>query len=352
MNSKYFSDVENFYFSILQSSIESLKLNFYKDNFDAGRFNYDGVDHSLDFDGRRSAYYFDWFFKNKSDLYNAYISFEDENSKSLFIELINFRLAGHLSVKINVPWRNDNQKYDDYKQIEKFTPSNLKINGMFGNLRHYDFIFNNNHYISDCQGFEFSLFRKQYYYDQNNISIKPEIGDIVIDGGACLGETTLIFSNTVGIEGAVYAFDLVDDHLKIIEHNLKFFKHKNVTIMPYGLSDRDVDAPPITLNKYDAGFKIDNKKVPLMRIDSLLDKGINHIDFIKLDIEGSEMECIVGSDNVINICRPKLAISIYHNIDDIFLIINYIKSKYNFYKFYLGHYTIHQEETILYCKPY
>ncbi|MDB5991207.1 MAG: putative metyltransferase, partial [Herbaspirillum sp.] len=42
--------LDEFYTSVLTAAISSLKLNTYFDNFDAGRFNYDGIDHSLEFD--------------------------------------------------------------------------------------------------------------------------------------------------------------------------------------------------------------------------------------------------------------------------------------------------------------
>ena len=37
-----------------------------------------------------------------------------------------------------------------------------------------------------------------------------------------------------------------------------------------------------------------------------------HVDFIKMDIEGSEMDALVGAECIIEHCRPILAISVYH----------------------------------------
>lgn len=37
--------------------------------------------------------------------------------------------------------------------------------------------------------------------------------------------------------------------------------------------------------------------------------------------------------------------------DCIFSLLLYVKEHPDFYKFYIGHYTIHQEETVLYCAP-
>ena len=51
---------------------------------------------------------------------------------------------------------------------------------------------------------------------------------------------------------------------------------------------------------------------------------IEKINFLKLDVEGSEMATLRGARNSIDRFKPKLAISIYHKPDDFFEIINYI----------------------------
>ena len=57
-----------------------------------------------------------------------------------------------------------------------------------------------------------------------------------------------------------------------------------------------------------------------------IDSGeIEKINFLKLDVEGSEMATLRGARNSIDRFKPKLAISIYHKPDDFFEIINYIK---------------------------
>jgi FkbM family methyltransferase len=343
---------QSFYNSMLIQSIAALKLNTYLDNFDAWRFNFDGKDHSTEFNAGERAFFFDWFVKNHESLYAAYSLLADHASKRLYLHLIAFRLAGHFSVKLPLDFALDMKGFEEYMAAEKSTPSELAVTGMFGKLLHFDFEYRGNHYRVDCQALIFSLFRGQYFYSKDGVVIAPAAGDAVIDGGACTGDTAAVFSNAVGPAGHVYSFDPVADHLRVLEHNTKQFVYGNVTVMPYGLSDVNVFAKPIVLDRYAPGFSSGNNHVPLRSIDFLVKHNeIERISFIKLDVEGAEMATLRGARESIQRFKPKLAISLYHKPNDLFEIILHIKREFPFYTCYVDHYTIHAEETVLYCLP-
>jgi len=340
-----------FYNSILTDSIAALKLNTYFDNFDAARFNHDGVDRSRNFNAAQHAYFFDWFVRNHEALFSAYASLGDDESKRLYLHLIAYRLAGHFSVRLPVHFEAAGPALEEYKAAEKWVPSELVTKGIFGQLRHYDFVFRDARYVVDCLGLDSYLYRGQYFYLRDGAAIAPVAGDTVIDGGACTGDTAAVFSNTVGTNGRVYSFDPVADHLAILEHNAKQFVHRNVTVMPYGLSDKNIFAKPIVLDCYAPGFSSGNHQVPLRSIDYLVKSHeVERVDFIKLDIEGAELSCLRGARESIARFKPKLAISLYHKPNDFFEIILMIKKEFPFYSCHLDHYTIHAEETVLYCQ--
>lgn len=71
--------------------------------------------------------------------------------------------------------------------------------------------------------------------------------------------------------------------------------------------------------------------------------------FIKMDIEGVEMRALEGASEIIKKYRPKLAICVYHKLEDIFEIPEYILSLNPSYKLYLRHYTNRVNETVLYA---
>ncbi len=69
-----------------------------------------------------------------------------------------------------------------------------------------------------------------------------------------------------------------------------------------------------------------------------------------MDIEGAEPLALKGAVETIKRFKPKLAIAIYHSMDDFIKIPIWIIELNLGYKLYLGHYTIHSEETIIFAK--
>lgn len=68
-----------------------------------------------------------------------------------------------------------------------------------------------------------------------------------------------------------------------------------------------------------------------------------------MDIEGAEIEALKGAEYIIKKYKPKLAISIYHKLEDIIDLIYIIMQYRNDYKFYLRHYSIASFDTVLYA---
>ena len=68
-----------------------------------------------------------------------------------------------------------------------------------------------------------------------------------------------------------------------------------------------------------------------------------------MDVEGAETGTLLGGMETIKRCKPTLAISIYHSLDDMVSIAPLIHEIEPTYQFYLGHHTMHAEETILYA---
>lgn len=73
------------------------------------------------------------------------------------------------------------------------------------------------------------------------------------------------------------------------------------------------------------------------------------ITFIKLDIEGAELEALKGAEKTIKKYKPTLAIAVYHKPQDIVEIPEFIKSIVPGYKFYIRNYHFDMTEAVLYA---
>jgi len=73
------------------------------------------------------------------------------------------------------------------------------------------------------------------------------------------------------------------------------------------------------------------------------------VTFIKMDIEGAELEALKGAQEIILRDRPKLAISLYHKKADIYEIPLFIKRLSPEYKIYIRHLSTHLCETVMFA---
>ncbi|MEM8736671.1 MAG: FkbM family methyltransferase [Planctomycetota bacterium] len=330
------------------------------DNYDAERFSFDGVDRSSNFDLLAHRNYLYFFMNHYRELFTAWRQLADADSQVLFVELILYRLLGHLHSKLPT---NTLEHWATRKRLHElsYEPSNVTIDGIFGPLRHYQgYEFEGQTLTLDCWPIQLAVtFEfKQYYFENGNVRILPEPGDHVVDAGACFGDTALAFATSVGETGRIYSFEPLANNLRVFEHNLNQNPElkDRIHVIPAGAGDQDNELPLLqtenaeqtnpgfSLNQVDAGM------IPVRTVDSLVAKGeIEKVDFIKMDIEGFEMKALAGAEKTIREMRPKLAISAYHKPEDYFAIANWIASLDLGYHFHLGHYTVFGEETILYA---
>ncbi len=326
------------------------------DNYDAARYSSDGVDRSRTFDTRRHVFSMNLLLTKQDRFFQAWSLLGDEDSKRLFIDLLRFQLAGHLHVRLptNAPEFWGQAARLGHVEV---TPSVLGIKGPFGPPQHCEFDFEGEHLkVDGCAGALLWPFAyRQYFYEKDGVRIRPERGDHVIDAGACMGETCIAFAQAAGAQGCVYAFDLLDSHLEACR--LNFAQNENLSrfkLFACGLSDTVFEPAqkPVTAGAVNPGFSLigNSEMFPTDTLDRLLTAGdIPRVDFIKMDIEGSEFNALRGAAETIRRFKPRLAISIYHNLHHFYEVPLFLDALGLGYKFHLGHYTIHGEESILYA---
>ena len=162
----------------------------------------------------------------------------------------------------------------------------------------------------------------------------PEEGDIAIDGGAYDGATARDFT----MQGAkVYAFEMSTiNYQRCLERAEKY----NFVIENIGLSNREGK------EHYTGGgsgaYKGKGDEIGnFIDLDTyVLRKNLPRVDYIKIDIEGAELDMLHGAAKTISRWKPKMAISAYHKPEDLFTLASYVKSLCADYEFKFRHYKI------------
>lgn len=147
-------------------------------------------------------------------------------------------------------------------------------------------------------------------------------GDIVIDCGAYVGAFSLYAAKIIGNDGMVIAFEPDIINYKKLINNIKLNDMKNITVINCGVWNENTilkfysrpnDPQCSSLFNDTYGEIID---IPVVTIDKELEKRyINRVNFIKMDIEGAEIEAIKGAESTLKNNALNLAIASYHIVD-------------------------------------
>lgn len=176
-----------------------------------------------------------------------------------------------------------------------------------------------------------------------------------VDCGAYTGDTIDSLLNKYHFDGGeVLCFETDEGNFSILKQHISEIEKKyNIKGRCYNLAVwSKTDTLHFNAIGSGSGF-IDpaaNIKVCAEPLDKILAK--EKVDFIKMDIEGAEINAIAGAFNIIQENCPILAISVYHKPEDLFQIPMLIKAFNPNYKLYLRHYREYSiTETVCYAIP-
>lgn len=169
-----------------------------------------------------------------------------------------------------------------------------------------------------------------------------------IDIGAFDGDTILQFLDN-GIEfNKIAAFEPDIKNFKRLTENMSNLKVPEIYLFPVGCNSQCSRLSFNEKNCMSSGFCSDGAiNLPVVSVDSVL-KGFCP-NYIKMDVEGFEMQTILGLREIISEYKPSLAIATYHLPDDIYSIPSYLNDNFGFYDFYLRMHYSHCFETVLYA---
>lgn len=282
----------------------------------------------------------------------------DDESRQCMVRLVAFRALGHTKIKLPLsgPGRS-NRRAEAAKLV---VPGDEIDSGFLGwklqrmNLNPIGYPIDL--YFSPT-GTVIDFVEQQYRCEAADRTIQCEPGDVVIDAGGCWGDTALYFAHLAGPGGRVASFEFLPKNLEILRKNLMLNPELASRIRVYENPVWSVTGEALSVNEYGPGTSVSKTtnehrglEVSTVALDSLIANGdYDRIDFIKMDVEGAELEALRGAEAVIKQFRPKLAITVYHYFKDFWTIPGYISQLNLGYRFYLRHYTMHAEETVLYA---
>ena len=175
--------------------------------------------------------------------------------------------------------------------------------------------------------------------------------EVFLDCGAFNGDTILAYNQfTSGQFEKIIAFEPEEFNAENIKKNTEGIH--DVYIIPKGLWDQKTILHFTSDSSASRVEENGASSVEVTSIDSVMNG--ERVSFIKMDIEGSEYEALLGAERTIKKWMPKLAICVYHKCDDIFKFIAFLdkfKNEECKYVFYLRHHTCTAYETVLYAIP-
>lgn len=144
-------------------------------------------------------------------------------------------------------------------------------------------------------------------------------GDCVIDVGANVGHYTKRFSELVGKDGRVIAFEPVPETFAVLAGNVQLFGVSNVTLINAAVSD-EAAFVGMSIPTFDTGLKnfymahlvndtdkqMDGFQVMTLRLDSL--NIPQRVSLVKIDVEGHEAFVLRGMTDLLHRDHPLLIV--------------------------------------------
>ncbi len=297
------------------------------------------------------------------DDYEAtYAGFADDASRALFIELLAYRLLGPGFVRLSI----DNPEFwSQYHSVNRRYRVGRKTSryGLW-DFHTYRLPAQDGTLALVCN--EISVFRtfllQQYSVCRPGFQVRPQPDDVVLDCGACFGDTTLWFADCVGPRGKVIAFECQSLNRRIAVENVARNPALAGRIAVDGRALWRESQPARLVTHWDSGSSVldlteflareglasAREQVAAVAIDDYVrEAGLSAVQFIKMAIEGAELAALEGARRTLQSCRPNLAICAFRN--DIVDVYRFLDRLDVGYRFALGHFTNHSEETVLFA---
>ena len=259
------------------------------------------------------------------------------------------------------------------KQLGEMNIPNISF-GAYHAAKHEKELLNvRNNLLSDCKSqIIYELFIKTLLSDKKQYCVEAMDDGLqyftlppfrnksfcYVDAGAYVGDTieNFLFVNN-GNFNHIYAFEPCVPKFQSMTTRMKRLVEEwnlnpeKISLLPAGLGKENKQSPLAFLNTDGTTFLFSNNEketiVPVVTLDKFLNG--EPATLIKADIEGMEMDMLIGATETIKKFKPHLAISIYHCPEDLYRIAEFIKSLVPEYKMAARLHAPWLVDLVLYC---
>jgi len=188
----------------------------------------------------------------------------------------------------------------------------------------------------------------QYF---NNLTLDKKVGiSGYLDIGAYHGENLLELETYLPVHMAMLFEPDKKNFYELIQKE-KQFTCQNIYPLNLGISNQNTFVSFNASGSESSGITTTGKtKVLCVKLDDVVPTHYE-IDFIKMDVEGAELSVLEGAESVIQTNKPTLAISLYHNWDDLWTIPNYVKDTHPGYDLFIRQHMNNSFDLVLYAVP-
>jgi FkbM family methyltransferase len=151
---------------------------------------------------------------------------------------------------------------------------------------------------------------------------KVEKGDIVVDVGAHVGMFTVKALKEVGEEGLVIAIEPEERNFELLKRNTRGYR--NVKLVKKAIGDKTGRAI-LYISELSGEHSIKRSSratksidVEVDTLDNILSSlGVSKVDFLKIDVEGAELEVLRGAGGYLSEGKiRKVAVAAYHYCEE------------------------------------
>ena len=208
--------------------------------------------------------------------------------------------------------------------------------------------------ISGDQSYFSRCYAPDQYYPEDLIQFSPQ--EVMVELGSNNGDTLMCFLDRCPQFHRVYCFEPDQNCIPLLEH-IKYSREKysdEIIIIQKGVWSStstlffSLDGNVAAGNGHMVTESLENSQaVEVVAIDDTI---LEPITYMKMDIEGCELQALHGAKIQIQQNKPNLAICVYHKMDDFIKIWSYLKKLNPNYQFYLRHHNPYSgTETVLYA---